>query len=410
MSQAMRLADQAFSAVRVTPPCPEENIKKALNLLGQALEEAHSCRDYIQIGLAYLEAGDAPSASQTFARASQADSSNPSVPLFAALACIDSDEFDQAQTFLNKLHELCPANQAAPTAQALLYLRQGQLKEVLKIIFPEKGNFDLSVSPPVLTRLAVSIEEYIMPRELPEITDDWETPFYEAPVNSPHSEADHSENSQVEEAEPQSPAEKTSSAQPAEVRNSKIKSFLDSTIPNEASSLAAKGSRRLQKCWNLEPERRLAELKIAKQELQEAYNKNPLIIQLAYDLGEAYLGCLEFSHKVGNRISSEEVENLRQAAVYFQNALQENKENAYTLHYIARTALLLKEYRKAKEAWSLALTFFEKLPEAHYGLAQVYVMAHDFLKARQHMTLSLMSDMDLLRERFQDLQKFFEKS
>ncbi|MGM9998311.1 MAG: tetratricopeptide repeat protein [Candidatus Bruticola sp.] len=417
MSKAMRLADQAFNAVRVTPPCPEENINKALSLLDEALKEAHSCRDYIQIGLAYLEAGNSSEASQTFEKASKADPGNPSVPLFSALACIDADEFDKAQAFLNKLQELCPANQAAPTAQALLYLRQGNLEAALKIIFPPKGRFDLSVSPSVLTRLAVSVEEYILPRELPEIADDWETPFTcdvrrnSQPDTNQSMEDNQAEALQATEAsDKESTSEELPADKPAEKHRSRFKSFLASTIPNEASSLASKGSQRLQKCWNLKPEKRLAELQLAKQELQEAYEKNPHIIQLAYDLGEACLGCLEFSHTAGNRISHEEVENLRQANTYFQHALQENKENAYTLHYLARVALLLREYRQAKEAWTLALKFFEKLPEAHYGLAQAYVMGKDFLRARQHMTLSLMSDMELLRERFQDLQQFFEKS
>jgi len=122
------------------------------------------------------------------------------------------------------------------------------------------------------------------------------------------------------------------------------------------------------------------------------------------------LGCIEFGHLSGQRINSEEVEALHQAAKYFQDALKENEENAYTLHYIARTALLLKEYKKAEEAWKLALKFFEKLPEAHYGLAQLYTIKKDFAKARQYMTLSLMSDLQLLRDRYRDLKQIWEKS
>ncbi len=390
MSKSMHLTDQAFSALRVNPPCPAENIARAEELLAQAEQEASSGRDYIQLGLAYLELGQSESAAQAFTRASQKDSKNPSVPLFAALAAIDNTQFEQAQAFLDNLHTICPDNQAAPTAQALLFLRQGQIDKVLSIIYPKKGNFDLSVSPPVLSRFAIAIEEYILPRELPEIKEDW--------LNTIESTTD-----------PNTSENSNSDKQHAEANESRT-SFFAGLLPGETSSLAAQGSYRLQKCWDLAPDKRLEEIKKAKQELSDAYAKNPHIPQLAYDLGEACLGCIEFSHLSGQRINSEEVEALRQAATYFQDALRENKENAYTLHYIARTALLLKEYKKAEEAWKLALKFFEKLPEANYGLAQLYTIKRDFAQARQYMILSLMSDLQLLRDRYNDLKQFWQKS
>lgn len=395
MSKSMRLTDQAFSAIRVNPPCPAENITKAKTILEKAEHEAKSCRDYIQLGLAYLELGESEQAAKAFEQASQADKNNPSVPLFASLAATDVGNFEIAQKYLDDLHQICPDNQAAPTAQALLFLRQGQIDKVLKIILPEKGNFDLSVSPPVLTRFAIAIEEYILPKELPEVEADWETGL-KATTNESTSTKDVTNE--------QSIGSKTSPEEGAK------KSLLAGIVPGEASSLASKGSRRLQSCWELTPEKRLEEIKKAKQELHEAYEKNPNIPQLAYDLGEACLGCIEFGHISGQRISLEETEALRQAAIYFQDALKENEENAYTLHYIARTALLLKEYKKAEEAWKLALKFFEKLPEAHYGLAQLYVIKKDFSQARQYMTLSLMSDLQLLRDRYNDLKQFWEKS
>lgn len=390
MSKSMRLTDQAFSALRVNPPCPTENINQAQALLKQAEQEASSCRDYIQLGLAYLELGQSESASQAFAQASQKDSQNPSVPLFAALAAIDGDQFEQAQTLLDKLHQFCPDNQAFPTAQALLFLRQGQIDKVLKIIYPKEGNFDLSVSPPVLSRFAIAIEEYILPKELPEIEANWDDTL-NAQNKDTAEEKDHD------------------CEQPQEQKKRHI-SFFASFMPGEASSLASKGSYRLQKCWSLAPEKRLEEVTKAKQELSKAYSQNPHIPQLAYDLGEACLGCIEFGHASGQRINLEEVAALRQAATYFQDALQENEQNAYTLHYVARIALLLKEYKKAEEAWKLALKFFEKLPEANYGLAQLYTIKKDFTQARQYMTMSLMSDLQLLRERYSDLKQIWGKS
>ncbi len=406
----MRLTDQAFSAMRVNPPCPEENIDKAKSLLKQAEQEASSCRDYIQLGLAYLELGQSESAGEAFAKAAQKDPQNPSVPLFASLAATDSNQFEQAQTFLNDLHKVCPENQAAPTAQALLFLRQGFIDKVLEIIYPKKGNFDLSVSPPVLSRFAVAIEEYILPKELPEIEANWEEGLVCQDADSSQEKDSDLSTTDGESEVSSNVSDKDSTQQQSQEVQQQHVSFFAGFMPGEASSLASKGSYRLQKCWDLAPEKRLEEIKKAKQELSEAYAKNPHIPQLAYDLGEACLGCIEFGHLSGQRINSEEVEALHQAAKYFQDALKENEENAYTLHYIARTALLLKEYKKAEEAWKLALKFFEKLPEAHYGLAQLYTIKKDFAKARQYMTLSLMSDLQLLRDRYRDLKQIWEKS
>lgn len=412
MSKSMRLTDQAFSALRLNPPCQNENIDKAQALLVQSEQEASSCRDYIQLGLAYLELGQSEDASKAFSQAAQKDPKNPSVPLFAALASIDSDKFEQAQAFLNNLLEVCPDNQAAPTAQALLFLRQGAIDKVLEILYPSKGNFDLTVSPPVLSRFAIAIEEYILPKELPEIEANWDEGLKADTEDIVEAKSsDHDALATDAKLENSSSASEHSSQKKESQETKKRKtSLFAGFMPGEASSLASKGSYRLQKCWDLDPEKRLEEIKKAKQELSEAYAKNPDIPQLAYDLGEACLGNIEFGHLPGQRISAEEVEALRQAATYFQEALRENKENAYTLHYIARTALLLKEYKKSEEAWQLALKYFEKLPEANYGLAQLYIIKKDFAKARQYMTLSLMSDLQLLRDRYNDLKQIWEKS
>jgi len=412
MSKSMRLTDQAFSALRLNPPCQAENIDKARALLVQAEQEASSCRDYIQLGLAYLELGQSEDASKAFSQAAQKDSKNPSVLLFAALASIDSDKFEQAQAFLDDLHKVSPDNQAAPTAQALLFLRQGMIDKVLEIIYPQKGNFDLTVSPPVLSRFAVAIEEYILPKELPEIEANWDKGLkYHTGDIAEAKSSDHDALVTDDKSDNSSEvSEQDSSKNKSQETKEHKTSLLAGFMPGEASSLASKGSYRLQRCWELAPEKRLEEIKKAKQELSEAYAKNPNIPQLAYDLGEACLGNIEFGHLPGQRINSEEVEALRQAAIYFQDALKENEENAYTLHYIARTALLLKEYKKAEEAWKLALKYFEKLPEANYGLAQLYTIKKDFAKAHQYMTLSLMSDLQLLRDRYSDLKQIWEKS
>lgn len=419
MSKSMRLTDQAFSALRLNPPCQSENIDKAQALLVQAEQEASSCRDYIQLGLAYLELGQSEDASKALSQAAQKDPKNPSVPLFATLASIDSDKFEQAQAFLDDLLKVCPENQAAPTAQALLFLRQGMIDKVLEIIYPQKGNFDLTVSPPVLSRFAIAIEEYILPRELPEIEANWDEGLK---ADTEDSRTNIEDIAEAKSSDHDALATDTKSDNSSDVPNQdsnknkfqetkeRKTSLIAGFMPGEASSLASKGSYRLQKCWDLAPDKRLEEIKKAKQELSEAYAQNPSISQLAYDLGEACLGTIEFGHLSGQRISLEEVEDLRQAATYFQDALKENEENAYTLHYIARTALLLKEYKKAEEAWKLALKYFEKLPEANYGLAQLYTIKKDFAKARQYMTLSLMSDLQLLRDRYGDLKQIWEKS
>lgn len=432
----MRLADKAFSAMRSNPLFADGQISQAREFLSQAETAGRSCRDWIQIGAAYLELGDTDKACEALGKARETDPYNPAAVMFSVLGFIDKEDFDEAQKMLDKLHELSPDNQAAPTERALLLMRQDKISEVLNIIFPERGTFDLTVSAPVQTRFALAVEAWLLKHELPDIPDDNETGLAigsgknsEAEDRAPAAESEKtaaegsltSEKEAVPEAgtanKEAAPAEDGKSSQAdstAAAGTDSGKSPLGSAagllsvFDAEASALASRGTRRLEKCWEMKPEKRLEEMGKACEDLRKAYDKNPAIPQLAYALGEASLGLVEYAHVPGKNLNSEDLEKVRQAEKCFMKALEENPENAYTLHYEARCAFLQRQYRKAEQAWEMALKYFEKLPEADYGLAQTCIMLGREAKARQYLNRSLSSDLQIMRERLEELKKTFE--
>ncbi|MCR4784865.1 MAG: tetratricopeptide repeat protein [bacterium] len=480
MSKSMRLTDRAFRYLGNGLILSQEDKLQAEVSLTEARQKAQTCREWIQVGLAYLELGTPQEAAASFAKAEELDPQNPSTPLFAAIAATDLGQFEQAHKFLDKLDKISPQNQAAPTAKALLHLRENNPQKALAIIYPEQGRFDLTVSPPVLTRFAVAVEEYVFSRELPNIDNDLNTVLVlpsekkkknqEAAENSSAPATTEATGTQTEtevkpaeqeeataeakaETEPK-PIEKEEATAEAKVETEpklaeqeaatvetreesgsdyispallkeklaeadvKDKEEADklSALPGAAILWASKGSSKLKKAWDLhdaagdDKTECLQALREARQDLLTAYTKDPHLNQLAYDLGEASLGIIELAHPKGTRLSLDELIAVSRAAQYIDTALEENEENAYTLHYVARAALLMRQLTKAKQAWDLALKYFAKLPESHYGLAQLYTITGDFGSARRYMGLSLSSDLQILRDRLKDLQNFANTS
>ncbi|MBQ7502403.1 hypothetical protein IJT93_06780 [bacterium] len=479
MSNAFTLADRALNIIRNSPFMNPEDVLTVCNLADQAAEKAVSCREFIQAGMVYLELGKAEKACETMLKAVEKDKKNPAALLFASLAENDAQKYEEALKHLDELKTLSPGNQAAPTLRALICLNGGRSEEALNILEPKKGKFDLTVSPQILSRLAEAAEKYILPRELPEIEDDFAVELRvpeksqaakdlekinpllvskknaqksadgspssdesalnseaerenESGADSGFQEADEAENKtktvsaadgetaetekQPETASPESDESipsgsgKTDSEAPAASQSKNGKSDkgsrLFSILDTEAASLASKGSKRLRKCWDLPEKERLRQLELALKDLRKAYEKNRCLPQLAYDLGEAILGSVEYGHKTGAPLNAEELAALEEAEGAFDEAINENSENAYALHYAGRVALLKRQPVKAEQAWRLALTYFEKLPESEYGLAQVFVLLGDRFQAHRHLCRALMSDLQLLRDRLKELKVY----
>lgn len=458
MSNAFTLADRALNLIRNSPFMGPEEVNKACELADQAAGKAASCKELIQTGMAYLELGKAEKAGEIFSKAVESDKRNPAARLFAALAASDAKKYEEALKHLDELKTLCPDNQAAPTLRALVYLHSGKAEEAFKILEPKKGKFDLTVSLQILSRFAEAAENYLLPRELPDIENDFSAelqvpegsaaakdlekiaPFLiskkgavraesagdnpdefskdksnssdcgyssESGINSKENTAmkdkaesfsDHNYDNNNGPAE----AEKSLTGSAKKVKGSRLFSILDT----EAAAMASKGGKLLKKCWDLPEEERLKQLELAKEALRRAYGKNKRIPQLAYDLGEALLGSVEYGHKAGTPVNADELAALDEAEEAFAEALNENSENAYALHYVGRVALLKRQPVKAEQAWRLALSYFEKLPESEYGLAQVSVLLGDSFRAQRHICRALSSDLQLLRDRLQELKAF----
>ncbi|MBQ7529293.1 tetratricopeptide repeat protein [bacterium] len=389
------LIDKASAMLRKDP-----YNSKALHILERAQEGAKDPRHFLQIGLLYLELNQPKKAQENLQKARELAPKNPAAQLFASVAEIDLQNYQEAQNILDELKKICPDNQAAPTLQALLFLKQNRLTEAMELLRPKKGKFDLSVSERILTRFAVTVESFILPLELPQsLENDLETDLIIPKAKKAKKKVVENDD----ETEETPTTEKTAKDEEEEAPP---KTTLTSVLNAESSSLAARGARRLARAWSLPGEKRLQEIDKAHADLKKAYEKNPRIPQLAYDLGESILGKIEFSHKKGKPISEQELERLEEAYRLFYRALYENSENSYTLHYLGRVSFLQRKINRAITSWKLALKYFEKLPESAYGLAQANVLLGNWGEARSYMARALNSDPQLLRERLRDLEEF----
>lgn len=436
MSKAFKYSDQAQKLLYSTLELEASQEIKFTQLLEEAAQAAQNCREWLQIGYAYLEAAQPARALESLKKAQALDPKNPASYLFLSLAAADEGDYQTAQSYLEELLKLSPENQAAPSVQVLFYLLQEEIEPALKLLFPSKGRFDLTVSPQVLNRLAAALERKLCALELPPAPEEPPVPP-EAPALS--EETPPPEESSALESAPNSPevssmTPETAVPAPSEEEPTPTEEPNQTKEPNptedpsqteapapkeetpkvgvwakaEASNKAGRGSRKLQRAWGLEGERRLEIIAAARRELEEAYALYPDLSMLSYDLGEACLGGVEYAHRPGQPYTEAERLEIEGAQKYFLQALGENKENAYTLHYLGRCSLLLGAYSQAIDYWERALRFFEKLPEAHYGLAQAHLMlGRDFL-ARRYLDLALNSDLQLLRGRFQDLREWQE--
>ena len=158
MSKAFKYSDQAQKLLYSTLELEASQETKFTQLLEEAAQAAQNCREWLQIGYAYLEAAQPARALESLKKAQALDPKNPASYLFLSLAAADEGDYQTAQSYLEELLKLSPENQAAPSVQVLFYLLQEEIEPALKLLFPSKGRFDLTVSPQVLNRLAAALE------------------------------------------------------------------------------------------------------------------------------------------------------------------------------------------------------------------------------------------------------------
>ena len=246
-----------------------------------------------------------------------------------------------------------------PTARAIRYLGENRLEEALGILVPPDARkpFDLSVSPPVVGRLAVMVEKRLLPVELPEALQ-----------------------AVPDDAEPPPPG-------------------------GAAWRLSPRGQRRIQEAYALPDPQRGAGMLEAVADLRAARERDPKAFRADYHLGEALLAAAEFARDRERPLDPAALARVVEAEGSFRAACEKEGPNPYSLHYLARCALLQRRFDEADRLWREALQGFEKFPEARYGLGQALLARGRDREARGELLGALLSDLHLLRERVADLAR-----
>lgn len=362
MSRALRCADEARAAAAAG------RWDRVEDLLRQAEAAQPRGTAWLQIALAWLDAGHAEEAAAALDHATQEDPSNPALWLFRALAHYDRGDMQAARSNLQEVRRLSPNNQALPTARALVMIGQDRVADALEILVPQEPSHertDLSVSPVLLGRLALAAERVLLPLELPpaEVVEQATPPEPPAPGEAP--------------------------------AGGRMVGGL------RAWRLQRGGHARLYGAWK-SPHRR-EDLEEALRLLRQARDADPTAFRASYHVGEALLMAAEFGRSREEPMGPADVERVLEAEACFRRSIEEDSTNPYVLHYLARSLFLQRRFGEAIDEWRRALEGFEKFPEAHYGLGQAHLCRGEEREARHFLLQAIMSDLHLLRERFKEM-------
>ena len=391
MSRSVRLAAQANS-IAVLATATDEQLQRASQLLKEAEEASPQGTTWLQIGRAYMELDDFSASHRALDKARERLKNNPALELFSAILALDEDDVEQAKNYLEALQKMCPGNQALPTAQALCLLLQKNVPEAIKLLRSSRSkgeSYDVTVSPLLVSRLAITVEELVLPCELPprELIDD------------------HQENSEAQDVT--SEAQGNNSEAQGSVRFVQELESILPPLPEGVTiggfSLQRGGTDRLQRSWDLPIPERFKQFTIAVHELLRSYKRSPKAYQAAFCLAEGLLALAEYGRERSERYGSKQMAWVRSAEKLLREALVCDKDVAFASHYLARTQLLQYRFAEAEKLWRQALAEFEKLPEAQYGLGQALMMSGKRREGRLCITQAVNADMRLLRERLADL-------
>lgn len=453
MSCPVRLTARALD-IAINPFSSADEIAQASHLVEQAIEAGPPANTWLQIALAYLELGEFVPAQKALDTAAEKQPKNKALPLFRALLAGEQGQWSQALQHLDELKRTSPQNQACDTARALVYLKTKQIDTALGILDPPDHKFDISVSRPVVCRLAQAIEECLLPGESPDFLEADLTSEEQvlanqtkaaddkpASVNSAAPDgnlespklaaqsASSDDNGSLATTEPASepiiphedscvlpsPPAETEVDQPAPIASQDADSpNADADIPlpqpildGSASSLSSRGAQHLQQAWKCTGEARAKLINQAVQEIGSAYSKAPKAYQAAFNYGECLLAQATYARANEHKWEAADIERVKAAEKLFLVSMEVDNSTAFALHYLGHCSLVQKQYGLAVVRERQALDSFAKLPESCYVLGQSLTMLGRQREGRAYLSQATLSDMHILCDRMRDLQKLY---
>lgn len=342
----------------------------------------------IQYGLFNLRIDEFESAIKNFGQATTIAPDNPAAHFFLAVAQELGDSLEESKATLDKLRSLEPLHQGISSLELLQALRHGNpltsLQEfgfgpqktqepvsILKRLSAGLGSgepdwlpSDLSSSDYLLGPILVEIECRLHPLEIP--TLEHQATFFPDGID----EVTVDRRTYREEVQQLWPS----------IR---------------AGSSLRKGKGSLEKAFGLEDRVRQKQLLTAAlQQLRLSRKIDPFGFRVSYHLGETYLFLAR--GKPGEPYSKF---RLLQAQSAFLESARKEGINPYLLFYLAYTQHLLGRPKLAIEYYEEATKKFEKLPEAHFGRGQCWLLLGEKRKAKELLLKAVNSDLTLARER-----------
>ncbi len=341
----------------------------------------------LQRGLFQLRQDRAQEASVSFQSAAEKEHENPAPLFFLTLARELEGDGLLADQAMESLCRLCPHHQGLASLRLLRELRRGDPLPVLTQLgfgdSPARSQLswkaalaalgqgdpswlkpDLSSSQYLLGPILVEVEKRLLPREIPEL--------------------EHRQENLLDCLDSLKPPERRLREELKGLRSSW-----------KAAPLLRKGRQALERSMGIEV---LAEQKTQLQQaiesLEAGHELDQFAFRTTYHLGEAYL----FSAK-GEPGTPYDRTALLKAEQSFLESARLDGINPYVLFYLALTQHLLGRPQPAIDCYARSTEKFTKLPEAHYGTGQCYLLLGQLRPAREFLLRAVNSDLALARER-----------
>ena len=408
---------------------------EAVALIEEACKKLPSDpRAWVQLGLAQLEAQLPEAAQESLEKALALSPAHPPSLYYLVLAHSDQDNQSAAAAVLKQLAEVSPHNQALPTLRALLCLQRGEIDQALLHLeippcptSPVWNRPELCSFGPLTSRLAVEIERWLLPLEIPLLQRS--CPLGEPPAEPPRA-PDQLGPDRVRSAlfgmlGGIAAGAATGAAlrfllvlllgsdfeftvgvgwtEPIVWMGSLLGvggaawGFLSPSLPWHFRAYLAKfkGERLLEKALGEDStHQRRQYFMLGIQEKRRVLMLDPSLLRSHYGLGEALLFCA--SSLRDNRY-------LAEAEQCFLHSWRQDGENPYLNYYLARCCQLQGKVQAALAYYTKAIAKFSKLSEAHFGLGQCQLLLGDNAQARSWFKRALGSELQLARDRLHDL-------
>lgn len=410
---------------------------EALRVLEQAAAEMpNDPRSFVQLGLARLETEQPLQALESLQQALTLHPNHPPALYYLCLCHLDLDDLEQAARVLGKLEACSPENQALPTLRTLLCLRRGEVDQALTHLeippcppSPIWKRPELSSFGPLVSRLSLEVEEWLLPLEIPRLRRSQAAKEAPAEPEGVIPKAQDKTRSGVFgflvgflvglviaigmrilmrlvfgpelDFDPMTSAFFLLLMVLFVSLSGALWGMITGNLHHHTQAYMAqlKGYRLLDRSIKAgAPVQREQLFMLAIQNMRRVLQLDDSLLRSHYGLGEALLF-------TSSSLRQPEISDrfLPEAEAQFLESWRQDGENPYLNYYLGRSCQLQGKLEAAIEYYQRAISKFSKLSEGHFGLGQCHVMMGDRAEARKWLSRALGSELQLARDRLQDL-------